>query len=301
MSKANKWFNCFRVTAIALAITACACSQRDATSVRVAVGGQTQFIYLPMTLAHQLGYFKQEGISITLSDVRAGSEALAAMIGGSVDMVTGFYEHTIRAQTQGKQLVMVALFDRYPGQVLMVGKKHFNEVQTIKDLMGKPVGVSAPGSSSDQLLKYLLRRNDLHPQSIPVVTAGTSTMVAAIEQDQVWAGIMTDPFATALERHGTARVLYDTRTERGTADVFGGPWPAAGFYTTREFIEKHPQIVQSVVNATVRALRFLAQNSAEEITAKMPESFWGGDRDQYVASLRANMNMYTKDGLMPPM
>src|SRR5262249_55089919 len=194
-----------------------------------------------------------------------------------VEMVTGFYEHTIRAQAQGKHLVMVVLFDRYPGQVLMLGKKHFSEVQTINDLVGKPVGVSAPGSSSDLLLKYLLRRSNLHPESIPVVTAGTSTMVAAIEQDHIWAGIMTDPFATRLERTGSARVLYDTRREQGTLDVFGGLWPAAGFYTTAEFIAQQPHIVQSVVNAAVKALQFLKQNSPEEVTTFLPESFWGAD------------------------
>ncbi len=221
----------------------------EKTAIRMAVGGQTQFIYLPLTLADQLGYFKDEGLSMTISDLRGGSEALAAMMGGSVDMVTGFYEHTIRAGAQGKRLVMVALFDRYPGLVLMVGKQHWSEVHTIKDLVGKPVGVTAPGSSTDQLVKYVLRRNNLDPQSIPVVTAGIATMLAALEQDRVWAGVTVDPLASKLDRDGIARALYDTRTDRGTMDIFGGPWPAGGFYTTAEFVQQRPQTVQSIVNA----------------------------------------------------
>ena len=271
----------------------------EKTAIRMAVGGQTQFIYLPLTLADQLGYFKDEGLSVTISDLRGGSEALAAMMGGSVDMVTGFYEHTIRAGAQGKRLVMVALFDRYPGLVLMVGKQHWNEVRTIKDLVGKPVGVTAPGSSTDQLVKYVLRRNNLDPQSIPVVTAGIATMLAALEQDRVWAGVTVDPLASKLDRDGIARALYDTRTEKGTIDIFGGPWPAGGFYTTAEFVQQRPQTVQSIVNAGVRALRYLTQHAAEEVAAAMPESFWGGDRDQYIAGLRTNTGMYSPDGVMP--
>ena len=58
--------------------------------------------------------------------------------------------------------------------------------------------------------------------------------------------------------------------------------------------------MQSIVNAGVRALRYLKEHSAEEVAAVMPESFWGGDRDHYTAILRANMSMYTSDGLMPP-
>jgi NitT/TauT family transport system substrate-binding protein len=265
----------------------------------MAVGGQTQFIYLPLTLADRLGYFKDEGLTVNISDLRGGSEALAAMMGGSVDMVTGFYEHTIRARAQGKRLVMVALFDRYPGLVLMVGKEHAGQVHSIKDLIGKPVGVTAPGSSTDQLVKYILRQNNLDPQAIPVVTGGISTMLAALEQDRVWAGVTVDPLASRLDRDGIARVLYDTRTEEGTVDIFGGPWPAGGFYTTEEFIQQHPKTVQSLVRAAVRALRYLKQHSAEDIATAMPESFWGGDRDQYIQSLQANTDMYSPDGVMP--
>jgi NitT/TauT family transport system substrate-binding protein len=284
---------------LVLVSTGCSRPQEKST-IQMAVGGQTQFIYLPLTLANQLGYFKDEGLSVNISDLRGGSEALAAMMGGSVDMVTGFYEHTIRARAQGKHLVMVALFDRYPGLVLMVGTQHLNQVHTIKDLVGKPVGVTAPGSSSDQLVKYILSRNHLDPQSIPVVTSGNVTMVAALEQDRVWAGVTQEPLASRMERDGIAKVLYDTRTEKGTLEVFGGPWPAGGFYTTAEFIQEHPRVVQSLVNAGVRALRYLKEHSAEEIAAAMPESFVGGDRDQYIASLRASLDMYSSDGLMSP-
>src|SRR5436853_4168564 len=93
-----------------------ACSRaKDPATIQMAVGGQTQFIYLPLTLASQLGYFKDEGLTVNISDLRGGSEAVAALMSGSVDAVTGFYEHTVRARAQGKRLVMVTLFDRYPG------------------------------------------------------------------------------------------------------------------------------------------------------------------------------------------
>jgi NitT/TauT family transport system substrate-binding protein len=281
-------------------LAVCSCSRaKDPTTVRIAVGGQTQFIYLPLTLADQLGYFKDEGLSVSISDLRGGSEAMAALMGGSVDMVSGFYEHTIRASAQGKHLVMVALFDRFPGLVFMVGKQHVDQVHSIKDLIGKPVGVTAPGSSTDQMVKYILRQNNFEAQAIPVVTGGISTMVAALQQDHVWAGVTVDPIASKLERDGVAKVLYDTRTEKGTHDIFGGPWPAGGFYTTAEFIQQHRPVVQSIVNAGVRALRYIKEHSPEEIAAAMPETFWAGNRDQYIASLRASLSMYSADGVMP--
>lgn len=291
----------FPLTCILLILlTACSARQADERqALTISVGGQTLFAYLPLTLAERLGYFRDEGLTVRIVDLRGGSEAMAALLGGSADFVTGYYEHTIRAQAQGKQLTMVVLFDRYPGLVLMVGRKYSDRVKSIRDLVGKPVGVTAPGSSTDQMLKYLVGKQGLDPQSVPVVTAGTTTMIAALEQDRIWAGVTLDPAATKLENDGTAVALYDTRTAQGTIDVFGGPWPAGGIYTTQEFVEMSPRVVQSVVNASIRALAYIQSHSAEEIASQMPESFMAGGRDPYVESLKSNLDMFSPDGRMP--
>jgi NitT/TauT family transport system substrate-binding protein len=292
------WGRTVGAVCVAFLLLFSACSA-DKNTIQMAVGGETQFIYLPLTIADRLGFFKDEGLTVTISDLRGGSEALAALMGGSVDVVTGFYEHTIRARAQGKRLVMVTLFDRYPGLVMMVGKRHINEVHSIRDLVAKPVAVTAAGSSTDQLVKYLLRKEGLDVQAIPVITAGYSTMLAALEQDHVWAGVIVDPLASQFERDGIAKPLYDTRTEKGTLDIFGGPWPAGGFYATEDFVQQHPAVVQSLVKAGVRALRYIKEHPAEEVASSVPESFWGGDRNYYVSSLRANLGLYSSDGVMP--
>src|SRR5437764_10708082 len=103
----------------------------EKSSLKIGVGGQGQIIYLPLTLADQLGYFKQEGLSVEIDDLKGGADALTAMIGGSTDATMGFYEHTIRTQTQGKSIVMIATCNMYPGLVLFAGKSH-PEVKTIK-------------------------------------------------------------------------------------------------------------------------------------------------------------------------
>lgn len=290
------------------ALAACSASRPEDTAtgavlekarVRVSVGGQAQFIYLPLTLADRLGFFREEGITVEISDLKGGSEALAALLGGSADMVAGFYEHTIRAQAQGKNIRLVALFDRFPGLVLVVGEKHRDRVKSIQDLVGHPVGVTAAGSSTDAMLKYLLSSNGLDPQAIPAVTTGTTTMVAALEQDRIWAGVTVDPLATIMEERGLARPLYDTRTEEGTRAVFGGPWPAGGLYTTEEFLARNPRTARAMVAAATRTLQYIAAHSAADIAARMPESFYSAGPDLYVRALAANMAMFSPDGRMP--
>src|SRR2546421_7728467 len=206
---------------VGLILLSAACSRaKDPATIQMAVGGQTQFIYLPLTLASQLGYFKDEGLSVNISDLRGGSEAVAALMSDSVDAVTGFYEHTIRARAQGKRLIMVALFDRYPGVVLMVGKRHLDAVKTVKDLVGKPVGVTAIGSSTDQVLKYLLRKNELDPQAIPVVTAGGFTTLAALGKDKKLGGGRVGPLAVEMGERGNVKGLFYITNEKGKFDFF---------------------------------------------------------------------------------
>jgi NitT/TauT family transport system substrate-binding protein len=216
-----------------------------------------------------------------------------------VDVVCGFYEHTIRTQAQGKELVLFTLFDLYPGMVLMVGTRHAGDVRTIRDLVGHPVGVTAPGSSTDAMVKYLLKQNGLDPQSIAVVAAGTTTMLAALEQDRVWAGVSVDPLASKIERDGTGRPLYDTRTEAGTRSVFGGAWPAGGLYAPRDFVERNPRTVQALADAGVRTLRFIHSHDPEEVARRMPEDFWAGNFALYAAALARNRTMFSTDGTMP--
>src|SRR5260370_40166699 len=72
--------------------------------VHIAVGGKASLYYLPLTIAEQLGYFKDEGLSLTISDFSGGSQALRAVVGGSADVVSGAYEHTLNMQPKGQYL-----------------------------------------------------------------------------------------------------------------------------------------------------------------------------------------------------
>src|SRR3954470_11731284 len=72
--------------------------------VSIAGGGKNLFYYLPLTIAEQLGYFKDEGLQVEISDFAGGAKALQALVGGSADVVSGAYEHTINMQAKGQPI-----------------------------------------------------------------------------------------------------------------------------------------------------------------------------------------------------
>src|SRR5689334_24724188 len=135
------------------------------TKLTIAVGGGACLCYLPTVLAKQLGEYDKAGLNVELVDLKGGSDALKAVLGGSADVVSGYFDHCVNLAAKKQELVSFVVYDRYPGLVLVVAPSHSGEIKSVKDLAGKKVGVSAPGSSTDFFLKFLLKKNGLDPTS----------------------------------------------------------------------------------------------------------------------------------------
>src|SRR4029077_3677949 len=107
----------------------------DLPTVKIAVGGGSWLFYLPTMLAEQLGNYKKAGVQVELADFKGGSQALTAVLGGSSDVVSGFYDHTVELQAKGKFLESIVVFDRFPGLVLMVSPGNSATITSVKDLV----------------------------------------------------------------------------------------------------------------------------------------------------------------------
>jgi len=273
-----------------------------AAKVTIAVGGAGCLCYLPTVLAEQLGEFKKAGVEVELINFKGGSQALTAVIGGSADVVSGYFDHCVNLAAKNQALEAFVVYDRYPGFALVVSPKNSGAIKSVKDLAGKKVGVSAPGSSTDFFLKYMLAKNGVDPNSVGVVGIGLeATAVAAMEQGSVDAAIMLDPAITLLQgKNKDLKILSDTRTQHDTMEVFGGEYPGGALYTRSDWIAKHEKETQALTNAIVATLKWLHSHTPEEIMAKMPEDMVGGDKGLYLAALKNTIPMYSTTGRMDP-
>jgi NitT/TauT family transport system substrate-binding protein len=198
--------------------------------------------------------------------------------------------------------VSFVVYDRYPGLVLVVSPSHNAEIKSIKDLAGKKVGVSAPGSSTDFFLKFLLKKNGLDPTSAAVIGVGLgATAVAAMEQGQIDAAVMLDPSVTVLQgSHKDLVILADTRTQKDTLALFGGEYPGGALYSTAAWVGSHEKEVQALTTAIVNTLSWIHSHSPEEIMAKVPEEIVGKNKELYLAALKNTIPMYSETGKMDP-
>ena len=216
--------------------------------------------------------------------------------------MSGYFDHCVNLAAKNQALQSFVVYDRYPGFALVVSPKHTGAIKSVKDLAGKKVGVSAPGSSTDFFLKYILTKNGVDPNSIGVIGVGLgATAVAAMEQGKIEAAIMLDPAVTLLQgKNKDLRILADTRTQKDTLDVFGGEYPGGALYTKADWIEKNPKAVQGMTTAIVNTLKWIHSHTPEEIMAKMPEDLVGPDKALYLAALKNTLPMYSQTGQMDP-
>jgi sulfonate transport system substrate-binding protein len=286
------------MAAVAAAVLAVgAHAQIEKPDVHIAVGGKTALYYLPLTITERLGYFKEEGLNVRISDFPGGTRSLEAVVGGSADVVAGAYEHTINMQARKQHFQAFVLSGAAPQISVGIASSRAASYKSPKDLKGLKVGVSAPGSSTNMVVNYLLAKGGLKPTDVAIIGVGQgATVIAALEQGKVDVLSQTDPAMTILEREGKIKIIAETRTPEGTEKLFGGPMPAASLYAPVEFVKKNPNTVQGLTNATVRALLWMQQASPQQILATVPEEYLLGNKAMYLFAFNNVRPAYSKDG-----
>jgi NitT/TauT family transport system substrate-binding protein len=265
--------------------------------VTIAVGGKTSFFYLPFMLCERLGYFKDEGLEVESLDFPGGSRALQAVVGGSADVVSGAFDHTIELQPKGQFFRAFVLQGRTPTYALGVGKSRMAQVKTAADLRGMKIGVTAPGSSTHMFVNLVLSKVGLKPADVSIIGVGQGAQaMAAIRSGAIDALCISDPVITMLEQAGELRVLADARTPKGCTEVFGGLMPAGCLHAPEGFLQKNPNTVQALASAMVRTLRWIGQAGPSDISRAMPESFQFNDRKLYIDAFVNVRQTYSPDG-----
>lgn len=270
------------------------------SKVVIGVGGQTLLTYLPTTLAQQLGFYKEAGVEVELQDLQGGSKALTAMMGGSTQVTSGYYEHTIQMQAKNQAIKAFVDMGLSSGVALVVAPKNKDTIKSFADLKSKNVGVTAPGSSTDMYLKYTMAKLGLGKDAAAVSAIGAgSSAVAAVQNSQVDAAVMLEPDITVLTKRvgSPLPILGDLRTLEQVTQTYGADaWPSACLYAKSDWLEKNADTAKKLAAAIRKTLEWIQAHSAQEIADKMPEAYAAGDKAQYAAVIEILKHTLSKDG-----
>ncbi|SEB22574.1 NitT/TauT family transport system substrate-binding protein [Variovorax sp. YR216] len=288
------------LVASAWLIACCLPEQAGAEVLRLVVGGIDKQIYLPAVLAQRLGYFSEQGLEVELQNDTSGVRAEDKLLAGAVQGVVGFYDHTIVLQAKGKFVRSVVQFSRAPGEALVSSSK-LPPLGSPAALAGRTLGVAGLGSSTQLLTQYFGLINGVKISQMNFITfESSSAFVEGMRHGRIDAGMTTEPAISSLVAAGQAHLMIDLRTPASSVAAIGGNYPGACLYLSALWIDTHRDQTQRLVNAFVKALRYIDAHSAEEIAALLPASVVGADRKIYVSALAASKSMFISDGVMPP-
>lgn len=198
--------------------------------------------------------FLPQGTACQVFPFTNPADQKTALLAGSLDMCGTTIAHAIHSASQGQPVVVVAaLCDKCSALVV----KKDGPIQRVEDLKGKRIGY-VPGTMHEILLRDLLAKHGLSPESDVVLTrVDFFDMGTALARDGIDAFLSGEPFPTLAVHHGYGRILVYPYIEEGIGTL------NAGMLTTREMIEKRPDVVRTLVAAHAAATRHLDTHPEE--------------------------------------
>jgi NitT/TauT family transport system substrate-binding protein len=286
-------------SAAASALAALPRRSEAAEKITVAIGPGHSMIYLPWDLAAALGYFTREGIDAELQSVRGGSEAATALTSGAADFGGCGVDHAIVAQLRGKDIPLIAQFMSVPAAGIMIRAADKGKITSFSQLRGRPVGVTSLGAGSHVIALWLATVNGIPRDGFQVLAVGGDTSAgAALESGRVDALVAYDPLASQLVALGKAAFLYDMYQPDVARRAMQLPvYAFSGALTRADVASKRPETCQKVVNALVRALRYMHEKQPAEIARALSDEQRGGlSANDWQRTYEHARAAFTRDG-----
>jgi NitT/TauT family transport system substrate-binding protein len=293
----------FVVVMLAAVLFGCRGSKSESKirSVRLAIHVDP-IVFLPFHIAHDFGYYQEEGIEVAMSEVAGGSKAMQALLGGSVDVAVASISDAIQLAAEGRDLRCFLILDTRPSIAVVVAPAMSGRIRAIRDLKGRPVGVSTPGSASHQALNALLVSNGLSPEDVSAVAVGMAgTSLAALEYGKVDAAVLLASAITTFEgRHPGQRFLADTRTPDGARRVFGSEiFPNLTLIAEENWLHSNADSARRLARAVKRAMLWVRDHPAEQVRDVMTKEMGRPDSDDDLQAIRQLQQTMSSDGVVP--
>ena len=239
--------------------------------------------YLPITLGRDKGVFQAENVDLQMILV-ASTIQVAALTTGDVDF-SGAQTQVMAGAARGLAVKVVGFLTIKPSFWLMAKP----EIKSMAELKGKIIGITAIGSSTDTLARFLVSKNGLVPdRDVAFLGTGTTAnILTAMKADTVDAGVLSPPFNAFGKQLGYRTLAY-----------FGDyvEQSLSGLGTSDKIIRDRPDLVKRMLTATINSLRFIQQRPADTIQFIAKE--WTVDAAAADELYKSMLPAFSKDGGM---
>ena len=284
--KNKKWITL--ATAVVLAVTALplgvfAAKKDEAKLAKVTLNEVAHSIfYAPQYVAIEEGYFKDEGLDMTLITGFGADKTMTAVISGEADIGFMGAEASIYAYQEGATdpVVNFAQLTQRAGNFL-VAREEMPDFKW-ENLKNKKVLGGRKGGMPEMVFEYILKQNGLDPQkdlSIDQSIDFGSTAAAFTGNNSADFTVEFEPSATALEKQGAGYVVASLGVDSGYV-------PYTSYSAKTSYMKKNPDIMQKFTNALQKGMDFVQNHTPEEIAEIIEPQFPETDLDTITAIVK---------------
>lgn len=254
--------------------------------------------HLPLVLARLLGFFEAEGLTLDVLETDTDEAALLAVAKGTAHLACCAYPLSLGLFARGALWRSLVVQTRVPQSVFGVSVHRMGGFRKTADLRDKRIGLLSTGPCW-MVMDAVLRRGGLTPGDVFAVQADdVGSLLASFRAGNLDAICLNDARMVHLEQQGDVRVVADTRSLKGTRDVFGGIMPGVVLCAPAIWLGQHAAVAQQVANGVVHALKWLQTAGPVDLIRMLPEPFMGRDRALFLAAFEKAREGYSVDGWM---
>jgi NitT/TauT family transport system substrate-binding protein len=235
--------------------------------------------YLPLYVAEAGGYFAEEKLEVTLKVERSEGDAAQALARGGADIAATSLDAAYRqGHVAGAPPLLLFGLTAAPPVALLVSPQHKDTVRSPADLRGQMVGLPGVGTPEQAMLATILLRAGVKIHQVPLRTFSSRGLAGALEQGEVAAAMLSDPWVTRLTQEGVASTLADLRTRSDAARWLGAETVHAALFVRADDRPGDQELV-ALCRALLRAVARVAETPAEALASVLPASVTGKPDD----------------------
>jgi NitT/TauT family transport system substrate-binding protein len=271
----------------------------DLVKIRMSDNGD----FLVPLLAQSLGYFRLEGLELVrlkVTDVAPEDFLMQQPLNdGRLDASYHWFQHTIYGTRHNFPVKAVMLLNDCPGAKVLVATRVRDQIRSAADFKGRHVAEGMAYATKGMLTEYLAIKAGLpkhcYTLVFPAEEGRRDAVLGGLKNGQVDIATFMEPMTSAVEATGLVTTLYDLTTREGTVRAFGAAYPGQSILLAPKFIAEHPATVQHLVNALVRAMRFINAHDADEIVRHLPpDYFTSADRQAEIQFVHKTFSTFAR-------
>lgn len=243
---------------------------------------------MPIFIAQDKGFLKKHGVDVDVIISRGGGEAMKTFLAGEVDIVaTGFPQVGLMRAKDVDVMLFFAQNSRVP--FTLIGRADAN-IKSVKDLKGKTVAATSPGSLTANLTRHFVKAAGMDPaKDINLVSVGGGgEILGALKSKRADAAMLFEPFVSIATKQGLANTVIDVASE---LDAFA----SASLSTSQAFINKNAKKAEALFAALVEAQQFIKSHH-DEVFEVAKRRFANADPEVLRAALDHMYKVYSPDG-----